>query len=161
MDVNWQPIDTAHKDGRIIRVARPAYFRGDEGYYVVRWDEWWQVHDGKFDHPLRGDAPTVWAPLDGGEITADMVEKAARAICRDSGYDENYLEPGDIIIHPLDDLTNRTSVEGIPIESLCSKGGPRPPDGYEGEPCHFLWREFIGRAQVALRAALELNEAKS
>ncbi|WP_165184753.1 hypothetical protein [Caulobacter soli] len=91
-------------------------------------------------------------------ITADMIERAARAICEERGYWPDDLEPGNIIIHPLDDLETWTSSDGVSIEALCSDG-QRPADGHDGkDPCHFVWRQFIGSAQVALRAALEVGE---
>ena len=68
----WQPIETAPKDGTPIYVRRPATFVEDFCHVVV-WDtedEWWQVHDGKFFHPLRGDEPTEWKDIEtpgGGE----------------------------------------------------------------------------------------------
>ena len=72
-DSGWQPIETAPKDGTPIYVRRPAAFVEDF-CHVVTWDaedEWWQVHDGKFFHPLRGDAPREWRdiePAEGGEV---------------------------------------------------------------------------------------------
>lgn len=60
----WQPIETAPKDGTPIIISRPTTFESEEGWHVVRWyDDWWQVHCGKFDHPLRGHAPTLWMPV--------------------------------------------------------------------------------------------------
>jgi hypothetical protein len=60
----WQPIETAPKDGTPILITRPTEWQCEEGWHVVRWDDdWWQVHDGKFDCPLRGPDPTHWMPL--------------------------------------------------------------------------------------------------
>lgn len=88
------------------------------------------------------------------EVTADMIERAARALCEEAGYDPDDLEPGNVIIHPLDDLENWESPEGDNIDGLADNG-TRPPDGNDGkDPCHFMWRQYIAEAQVALRAAL-------
>jgi len=64
----WRPIESAPRDGSAILITRPTDFPSEEAYHVVRWDGspgegWWQVHDGKFDHPLRGPDPTFWKPL--------------------------------------------------------------------------------------------------
>ena len=57
----WQPIETAPKDGQIILV----FCR--HGQYVCAFDTeegWWYVDDNKFGpFPLRGEAPTHWMPL--------------------------------------------------------------------------------------------------
>lgn len=91
--------------------------------------------------------------LDSG-LTADMIERAARALCELAGYDPEYLEPGNVIIHPMDDVEAWASPEGVHLDTLADNG-TRPPDGNDGkDPCHFMWRQFIERAQVALRAAL-------
>ena len=70
--MNWQPIETAPKDGRCILVFVPGdYFpmvgvAGNTGdVYVMRWnshgeggwDQWDSYHD------LDADAPTHWMPL--------------------------------------------------------------------------------------------------
>lgn len=60
----WQDIATAPRDGTAILITRDTRFQSEEGWHVVRWDDdWWQVHCGKFDHPLRGPDPTHWMPL--------------------------------------------------------------------------------------------------
>jgi hypothetical protein len=60
----WRTMESAPKDGTIILIGRPDE-RFDEDYcHVARWsDDWWQVHDGKEDRPLRGSAPRIWQPL--------------------------------------------------------------------------------------------------
>lgn len=84
----------------------------------------------------------------------EAVESVARALCEDSGRDPEYLEPGNVIVHPLDDLEEWTDGNGVNIDELCDNG-TRPPDGNNGkDPCHFMWREFIGSAQVAIQAAI-------
>lgn len=89
------------------------------------------------------------------EISADMIERAARAICEEDGYEPDRLEPGNVIIHPTDDLEAWESSDGKNIDFLCDIG-VRPPDGTDGkDPCHFMWRAYIGHAQSGLRAALE------
>jgi hypothetical protein len=63
---NWQPIETAPKDGTPILITRPTKFKVEEGWHVVRWEDdedWWVCHDGKFDTMLRGNEPTHWQPL--------------------------------------------------------------------------------------------------
>lgn len=68
----WQPIETAPKDGTPILIHRAeSDFPLEEAFHVVRWDaffddepKWWQVHDGKNDHPLRGPEPTHWRALE-------------------------------------------------------------------------------------------------
>ena len=60
----WQPIETAPKDGKNILISN------DRGMFVAAFDAdwdldgWWLVSDGK-DHerPLRGNDPTHWMPL--------------------------------------------------------------------------------------------------
>lgn len=87
-------------------------------------------------------------------VTAEMIELAARALCEHDGYDPDDLEPGNVIIHPLDNLTAWESPEGEFIDTLCDNG-TRPPDGHDGkDPCHYMWRQYIGRAQVAILAAV-------
>jgi hypothetical protein len=62
--MTWQPIETAPKDGTPILITRETVFLSEEGWHIVRWEEdWWTVHDGKFDHALRGPDPTHWMPL--------------------------------------------------------------------------------------------------
>jgi uncharacterized protein DUF551 len=72
----WQPIETAPKDGTAILVYGPELLRETNGNCaVVRWDasgyateqssiKWWVVSDGKFGpYDLRGPSPTHWMPL--------------------------------------------------------------------------------------------------
>lgn len=71
----WQPIETAPKDGTAIYVYGPDLLRELDGHCaVVRWQTisdgstipWWTVNDGKFGpYDLRGPAPTLWMPLPG------------------------------------------------------------------------------------------------
>lgn len=59
----WQPIESAPRDGTLILVARINQAHPEDEQHIVRWDDdWWQVHCGKNDHPLRGDEPTHWMP---------------------------------------------------------------------------------------------------
>jgi hypothetical protein len=63
---DWRPIHSAPKDGTLILIHRTEQRYAEDTHHVARWvaeDEWWQVHDGKFDHALRGDEPTHWMPL--------------------------------------------------------------------------------------------------
>ena len=57
----WQPIETAPKDGQAILVTDGM------DCYCVEWDEefdWWAVDDNKLGpFRLRGSAPTHWMPL--------------------------------------------------------------------------------------------------
>lgn len=63
MSETFLPIETAPKDGTHILITRPT-MHVEEAWHVVRWDDdWWQVHDGKNDWPLRGPDPTHWKPL--------------------------------------------------------------------------------------------------
>ncbi len=65
--MEWQPIETAPKDGTPILVYFPQI-----GTWQVSWstevfdDGFWCVSDNKFeDRPLRGwsDPPTLWMPV--------------------------------------------------------------------------------------------------
>lgn len=74
----WLPIETAPKNGDPIRVRRRYSQYIEDREHVVYWDEdhgegWWMVHDGKFDHPLRGDDPTEWQPIGTSDSTAKPV----------------------------------------------------------------------------------------
>lgn len=57
----WQPIETAPKDGTAILVYAGQFC------YCVEWVEefdWWAVEDNKLGpFRLRGQAPTHWMPL--------------------------------------------------------------------------------------------------
>lgn len=59
------------------------------------------------------------------------IEAAAWALCKATGHEPDALEPGDL---------------------------PRL-DGYnrKGEPCHFLWRDFMNKAKVTLLAARRVS----
>ena len=58
---DWHPIETAPRDGTSIVVDN------GRGQFTCAWDDdWWQVWDGKNDHPLRGSEPTYWRPLPKG-----------------------------------------------------------------------------------------------
>ena len=65
----WQPIETAPKDGQAILVT------DGRGCYCVEWDEefdWWTVDDNKLGpFRLRGSAPTHWMPLPAAPGPAD------------------------------------------------------------------------------------------
>lgn len=59
----WRSMDSAPKDGTLILIRRTTQWT-DDTFAVVRWDDdWWQVHDGKNDHPLRGPEPEGWCAL--------------------------------------------------------------------------------------------------
>lgn len=89
----------------------------------------------------------------GGEVTADMIERAAWGLCYYAGDDPERLEPGNVIKHPTDNLEKWESAEGVHLDHLADSG-QRPPDGInsKGEKCHFAWRHYIGEAQAALEA---------
>jgi hypothetical protein len=57
----WQPIETAPKDGTAVLVSEGRFC------YCVEWNEefdWWAVDDNKLGpFRLRGSAPTHWMPL--------------------------------------------------------------------------------------------------
>ena len=65
----WQPIETAPKDGQAILVT------DGRDCYCVEWDEefdWWTVDDNKLGpFRLRGSAPTHWMPLPAAPGPAD------------------------------------------------------------------------------------------
>lgn len=61
--MSWQRLETAPKDDTLILVWRETNY-SDDPFVVVRWEnDWWQVHDGRDDLPLRGPEPTHWMPL--------------------------------------------------------------------------------------------------
>lgn len=85
-------------------------------------------------------------------FTAEIIERVARALCEEAGYEPESLNPGNIVLHPLDDLAAWRSSDGVFIDQLCDDG-TRPPDGHDGkDQCHFMWRKWIGPAQAACRA---------
>ncbi len=64
----WQPIETAPKDGQYVLLYGPNLSRRPHGQVVAAYFEYqieyWHVEDGKFGpYPLRGPAPTHWMPL--------------------------------------------------------------------------------------------------
>lgn len=68
----WQPIETAPKDGTAMLVYGPGLLREHNAHCaVVRWQTtehstipWWTINDGKFGpYDLRGPSPTHWMPL--------------------------------------------------------------------------------------------------
>ena len=65
----WQPIETATKDGQAILVT------DGRDCYCVEWDEeldWWTVDDNKLGpFRLRGSAPTHWMPTPAAPGPAD------------------------------------------------------------------------------------------
>ncbi len=90
------------------------------------------------------------------EIVAAMIESAARALCERAGHDPDKLEPGNLILHPLDDVRRGTDTSGRWIEGLVNDG-TRPPDGETAKgTCHFMWRSYIEEAQVSVRAAIRV-----
>jgi hypothetical protein len=56
----WQPIETAPKDGTRILIfgARECY--GGDYISLAYWDHWWR---GDYDEPVYVDEPTHWMPL--------------------------------------------------------------------------------------------------
>ena len=68
----WQPIETAPKDGSTILVCGPRLLHAHGfGMATVHWQmdhedgiPWWKIEDGKFGpYDLRGPSPTHWMPL--------------------------------------------------------------------------------------------------
>ena len=59
--MDWQPIETAPKDGTAVLVSEGRFCS------CVEWNEefdWWAVDDNKLGpFRLRGAAPTHWQPL--------------------------------------------------------------------------------------------------
>lgn len=87
-----------------------------------------------------------------------LIEAAARALCEEAGDDPDRLEPGNVIIHPLDNLDEWESPEGVFLDTLADNGA-RPPDGHDGkDKCHFAWRGYIGEAQAVVDAVLKVAE---
>jgi len=83
-----------------------------------------------------------------------LITAAAQSLCEEAGHDPDGLEPGNVIIHPLDNLDEWTSAEGAGIDGLADNG-TRPPDGHNGkDPCHFMWRGYIAEAQAVIAAIL-------
>ncbi len=69
----WRPIAEAPKDD-----GYECLIINDRGMFVAQFDEawdeggWWMVSDGKdFERPLRGNAPTHFAPLPAGPTPGD------------------------------------------------------------------------------------------
>ncbi len=83
----------------------------------------------------------------------DRIELVARVLCEERGYDPDALEPGNVIVRITDNLEKWESAEGVFIDRLADNG-TRPPDGYnrKGEPCHFMWRQYIKTAQAVVKA---------
>lgn len=75
----WQPIETAPKDGTAILVYTGS------GWYVTAWlqgddtdagIDWWYVDDNKHGpYPLRGNSPTHWMPLPNPPATIEQLIK--------------------------------------------------------------------------------------
>ncbi len=60
----WRSMDSAPKDGTIILISRSQSSCFEDWWHAARWeDDWWQIHDGKVDHPLRGQEPSHWMAL--------------------------------------------------------------------------------------------------
>lgn len=62
--------ENTYRNGEPVLIRRPdAAHQTEDGWHVARWstefltDGGWVIHDGKNDHPLRGDKPTLWMPL--------------------------------------------------------------------------------------------------
>ena len=63
---DWQPIETAPKDGRMIMVSNgiafgPAVKISDGSFHA--WNNFFQRHDGKFWSGPNNIAATHWMPL--------------------------------------------------------------------------------------------------
>ena len=69
-------------------------------------------------------------------VSEEMVERVARALCEEDGYDPGALEPGD------DPYQCRP---GLPSPCIDGQNG-------KGEPCHFFWRHYDLLARAALSA---------
>lgn len=83
----------------------------------------------------NGTAWNTRTPLsspDDGVVTDEMVERGARALCKQRGGDPDRLEPGDV---------------------PCIDGYRR-----NGDPAHFVWRHHADEARACLSAALKKGE---
>lgn len=56
---DWNPIDTAPKDGKWILVCKP----GMKEAWMVRWRSGKRVQHWETSHSFIGFQPTLWAPL--------------------------------------------------------------------------------------------------
>ena len=60
--MQWQPIETAPKDGTWIMICRPTTYASKLGCALVYWDDHFACwHDG--DYHSDHYAPTHWMPL--------------------------------------------------------------------------------------------------
>lgn len=88
-------------------------------------------------------------------LSDEMIESVARTLCEAAGYEPDDLEPGNVIIHPSDDLERWASKDDIHLDALADSGA-RPPDGRRGgDPCHFRWRNYIEPAQLVVDTVLK------
>lgn len=62
--MEWQPIETAPKDGSAILIYTPHFYFG-AGVYLAWWgEEWWEVcTEGQTLHPYSTSRATHWMPL--------------------------------------------------------------------------------------------------
>lgn len=64
-----------------------------------------------------------------------MIERVARALCKSAGNDPDALEPGNDPYHD-----NTSVIDGRKRN---------------GDPAHFLWRQYVGNARAAIEAIRE------
>ena len=76
------------------------------------------------------------------------IEKIARVLCAENGQDPDALEPGNLCWQPWMDQTKAMNAD---YDHLFDDQ-TIPPDGYnlQGDPCCFLWRDYIWQAQAVL-----------
>lgn len=62
--MNWQPIETAPKDGAAILIYTPSFYFG-AGVYLAWWGgDWWEVcTEGRTGHSYSCSRATHWMPL--------------------------------------------------------------------------------------------------
>lgn len=60
--MEWQPIETAPKDGTQILVFMPTYFQGKGGMQVCVWMNWSDA-PGWYSHVSGRHEPTHWMRL--------------------------------------------------------------------------------------------------
>ena len=60
--IDWQPIETAPKDGGLILLYCPKYDWIGDCYGAGEWEDFEPYDRGRWLHFLEGE-PTHWAPL--------------------------------------------------------------------------------------------------